>query len=512
MLTVAITFPWGRYYAHPWGLNPQRLREPEWPPSPWRLLRAIAAAWFRLHTGQPASPELLNLLNTLGRELPEMDLPKVAFSRTVHYQPNYGVTTDKDDQSYALYKRVRHENHFAAVAGPVSFHYRLATLPESGRASAAAAFCRLLTELAPAIQYFGRAESVSEFGAVVDDGPGSAPGLAVPALNDEGEPCRRIGEDCREVFCANPRDFRAEDLWQPRNGSSAGAVPHLVEDLLGASQPLPDGAAWFSYQMPVGWPREWIVRSPATSRRQPSAGPKPIVARFLRFSLQCRIGIPRKFVVSLSEQFRNQAIGLHGDPSYALSGHHLLGGAVADHQHAFYLPQPDDSGKYLAELCVWCRHGFAQSEVEALMRAGAVRFGDGRYPVRPVLLEVQRDVPLVETARIWRSISPFVPPRYWYRQKVREQDLKRFDTPEAQLGRCLRDAGVQGEATVRRLQTGEQWEVCRVHVPKASSLAEPDRRIGVSFEVEFSGPTALPFPAFGHSCHFGLGQFRAVPG
>jgi CRISPR-associated protein Csb2 len=218
-------------------------------------------------------------------------------------------------------------------------------------------------------------------------------------------------------------------------------------------------------------------------------------------------------VVSLSEQFRNQAISQHGDPSYALSGHSPpQGGAAADHQHAFYLPQPDESGKYLTELCVWCRHGLTQSEVEALMRAGAVRFGDGRYPVRPVLLEVQRDVPAAGKASVWRSATPFVPPRFWYRQKVREQDLKKFDTPEAQLGRCLRDAGVEGDGLSRRLQTSEQWEVCRVHVPKSGGFPEPDRRIGVSFEVEFSAPTALPFPAFGHSCHFGLGQLRAVPG
>ena len=36
-----VTMHGGRYYAHPWGINPTRLREAEWPPSPWRLLRAL---------------------------------------------------------------------------------------------------------------------------------------------------------------------------------------------------------------------------------------------------------------------------------------------------------------------------------------------------------------------------------------------------------------------------------------------------------------------------------------
>jgi hypothetical protein len=30
------------------------------------------------------------------------------------------------------------------------------------------------------------------------------------------------------------------------------------------------------------------------------------------------------------------------------------------------------------------------------------------------------------------------------------------------------------------------------------------------FEIEFGEPVALPVPAFGHSCHFGLGLFVPV--
>jgi CRISPR-associated protein Csb2 len=507
MLTLKLNFPWGRYYAHPWGQNPQRLREAEWPPSPWRLMRAIAAGWFRLHAGQPASPELLDLLTALGRELPEIQLPKVAFSKTVHYQPNYGVT-DKEDQGRALYKRVRHENHFVAVAGPVRFHYSLLTVPEAERVQKAETFRQLLAELTPAVQYFGRAESLCEFTVGVVENFENSDKLARVALDKDGRPSRRIAEDCREVFCPNPGNFQAEDLWQPRNvASAAGALPHLVEDLFAASQPLPDGARWFSYQMPEGWPQRWIVRHPSVVREKPKTATGPIVARYLRFSLQCRIGIPHKFVVSLAEQFRNQAIRRHGDATFALSGHKPPQNVSGDHQHAFYLPQPGTNDEYLTELRVWCRYGFTQREMEALMRVDALRWADGRYPARPVLLEVQRELPIVPPSQVWRSVTPFVPPRFWYRQKVRDQKLKRGDTPEAQLARCLRDAGVIVEGSVRRIETERQWEVCKVHLPKHDSTSEPDQRIGVFLEVRFATPTDLPFLAFGHSCHFGLGLF-----
>src|SRR5438552_15250204 len=92
MPLLQLTFPWGRYYAHPWGLNPARLREAEWPPSPWRLLRALVAGWFRAHPGQPGRSDLLDLLRALGAELPDIHIGKVAFSKTVHWQPNFGET------------------------------------------------------------------------------------------------------------------------------------------------------------------------------------------------------------------------------------------------------------------------------------------------------------------------------------------------------------------------------------------------------------------------------------
>jgi CRISPR-associated protein Csb2 len=124
VLTIRLTFPWGRYYAHPWGQNPARITEAEWPPSPWRLLRAIAATWFQTNPGCEPSPELIKTLETLGRELPTFVLPKASFIRAIHYQPNFGATA-RDDMALAKYKRVRHENHLVAVEKDVIVRWTL---------------------------------------------------------------------------------------------------------------------------------------------------------------------------------------------------------------------------------------------------------------------------------------------------------------------------------------------------------------------------------------------------
>ena len=45
-VTLKLTFPGGRYHATPWGRHVNE-GVPEWPPSPWRLLRALVAVWKR---------------------------------------------------------------------------------------------------------------------------------------------------------------------------------------------------------------------------------------------------------------------------------------------------------------------------------------------------------------------------------------------------------------------------------------------------------------------------------
>ena len=506
MLTLRITFPWGRYYAHPWGQNPARITEAEWPPSPWRLLRAIAAAWFQANPGCEPSDELIQTLETLGRELPIFQIPKVSFSRAIHYQPNYGATS-KSDIALAKYKKVRHENHFAGVGGDVLVQWQLGEIDEATKKTVR----DLLDDVAGRITYLGRGESVCE--VQVEDEPLDEVAVVQVSMKD-GSPCRRIDPTCRDVFCPNPADFRASDLWMRRSNDAADGMArkHLVQDLLDAPQPLPDGSAWYSFRMPAGWPEKWIVRHPQLPRRQRRRD--QVIAHFLEFSLQCRIPIPVKHTVSIAEMFRADAIRKHGKPSFALSGHDRPDNIEGHHLHAFYLPQLDPTGQYLHKLHVSSVYGFTQREVNALMSVGALRWAGGRFPARPVMLRVQREPPASHESRIWQSSTPFVPPRFWYRKKLAEGRVREADSPENQLRNNLMENGVDvTAASVDRIHVAEsQWDICKVHLPKQNRLnnSEPDRRVGVFLRVEFADPVVFPLPSFGHSSHFGMGQFIPV--
>ena len=201
MLTIKLSFPWERYYAHPWGINPGRLREAEWPPSPWRLLRSLTSAWFRANPGQEPNAECRRLIEALARECPDIGISRVSFSQTVHWQPNYGATRVNQKRD-ASYKKTRLENHFVAVHGPVLFRWR--------RLELAKVQLGLLSTLLKEITYFGRAESLCH--AVVDEcGTESSDNIGwcrPHLLNNGNAQTRIISPGYRDVFCPHPSDFR----------------------------------------------------------------------------------------------------------------------------------------------------------------------------------------------------------------------------------------------------------------------------------------------------------------
>ena len=551
MTIIQLRFPWGRYYAHPWGINPSRLREPEWPPSPWRFLRALVSAWYRSNPGQSPSDDCRELIEDLSRGLPEIGVGKVTFGQTVHFQPNYG-SADKKKQARAEYHPTRHENHFAAVATPVYFRWKELSLPQKQQKQR-----NLLAALLTNITYFGRADSIC-FAELCDQLPDEFD--IGWCISKDG---RKISSTCRDVFCPNPEDFRVTDLWERRADNrpleNTDAPPHLVDRLL-ATDMKADGARWISYQMPEGWPHRWIVRTPRRSMKKVevsiSEGSK--VTHYLQFSLQCRVPIPPKFIVPLSEDFRkklaSQLRKIHGTEatSFALFGHHndRPEDLTGDHQHAFYLPtgKKHDPNGFLTDLHIWCPYGFTEAEVLVLQRVTRLDWGSGRYPVRSVLIEMSKqpseDVLFATSnsppARIWRSTSPFVPPRYFFRGgKNSKVKLKEKDRPEIQLGECLKAAGVSTPGEIRRLpatatvkgdksNAQAKWDVVRaelgeetpsgaplvsvpVHRNSSSHTRKMERRVGIFFEIQFDDPVVLPRPSFGHSCHFGLGLFVSVP-
>src|SRR4029079_16989800 len=83
-VTLQLRFPAGRYHATPWGRHVNE-GVPEWPPSPWRLLRALVAVWRRTCPDLPEA-QVRRILEVL-LQPPHFQLPAFTVAHTRHYMP-----------------------------------------------------------------------------------------------------------------------------------------------------------------------------------------------------------------------------------------------------------------------------------------------------------------------------------------------------------------------------------------------------------------------------------------
>ena len=86
MPTMKLTFPGGRYHATPWGhhVNEGQI---EWPPSPWRLLRAFIAVGYATQHWDEVPEVGRRVIERLAAHLPEYRLPPASSAHSRHYMP-----------------------------------------------------------------------------------------------------------------------------------------------------------------------------------------------------------------------------------------------------------------------------------------------------------------------------------------------------------------------------------------------------------------------------------------
>lgn len=94
MTTIQLHFRAGRYHATPWGRHVNE-GVPEWPPSPYRFLRALFDVWCRKHPDISESA-VRELFKALGAESPRFALPPAVGAHTRSYlSSNTGDASDK---------------------------------------------------------------------------------------------------------------------------------------------------------------------------------------------------------------------------------------------------------------------------------------------------------------------------------------------------------------------------------------------------------------------------------
>jgi CRISPR-associated protein Csb2 len=490
---LAIGFPWGRYHATAWGRNVNE-GAVDWPPEPWRLLRALYSVWCN------RAPELDEevVLRTLAKlaALPLYELPQHGMAQTRHYQPDVRHGTDKVLDAFVVVPAGAE----VVVRWPVQ-------LDADERA--------VLSVLADRLGYLGRAESVVD-ARLLDE-----PGIERDVRSD------------RTVHPVTTGDEPVVDLLAPEQPLDVEALTATTIATRKGGRIDPLGSRRVSYLLPSRAPAPEVRRRRSTPARQVTA---------VRYRIVADAPPPITMALAVTDRMRQAALSRHGRatgdaPCPTLTGRGPDGRPLEGNCHAHYLALTTDWRSYprLDTIVVWATGRFGAQELGALVAVDHLR---PQYrDFRPIALGVEAFGDVREVApelcgrsrgshaepvgvTVWHSFTPFAPPRHPRRGRweamvapeVRRELVARgIETPVEVSLLAESDAAVSiGEGRIGPVPWG--WtDFQRFRRSKGQSLRDARRAFGV--RLEFEEPVAPPHPiCLGSFSHFGLGLFLPAAG
>jgi CRISPR-associated protein Csb2 len=481
MIALRIEFAAGQFHANPWNRNSND-GETEWPPAPWRLLRAIVAGWHRNGAGNGET--LLHVLDALA-ECPVFDLPLVSSGHTRHHVPRDGTNASEPkgalmlDSFITLEREREHRTHAFAI-------WPTATLTSDEY--------RVLEICCAGIRNLGGPESPCAVAAVTEVPSVSGRFRVDLASRDssEGPAVRRLAAGASQ--------------------RGLGLLRRL--DTLGGDsrRTMPAGSNWVEYRMPLdfGW-----VAEQALQRDIRKAVVPPTVMRFALDPDEVGALPSITNAVIVAEKVRQAVLKRHSDLNGAPASKRLAGkqhdgsDRREGHDHPFFLPLDQENRGVVDAIDIWLPEGCTQDEFVAL--GGIARIWE------PVILGGAFAITYLgqveyEAGREWRTATPIILDRFPKRRGPGGSVI--VDAPEQQLRRTLATRGFFPTSV-------EIWNPRQTIVPRLGGairldafrrarVGEPTRHPAVGATLRFDPPVTGPI-VLGRLAHFGLGRFERVP-
>jgi len=467
-LCISIRFLTGRAHLHRWHAHHSDGKE-DWPPSPWRLLRALVAA---AGTGLTSLPEplderisdavddplpvsrLADVLAMLAAS-PKIWLPRSGGGHTRQFLPKQFKSTGS-----AVF------DTFATVSKetPIVFEW-----PEADATTGDARFTDLQT-LLRRLTYFGRTESWCDATAHTERPPELKPDVShwcCLALENGVKPnvCEHVdytlerklsplvplsdGLRNQAVELLSALDFKIfESKTAKKTGKTSEkwvkATPAQLATFKQTLAKEPEGLSFLrcllrssgedikdGLERPIG--SRWIQYAiPRAIHQLPQARVVPhpkraeLLITLVRFALNTAT-VNRPVLPLLTDtllfadKFRAAALAWHGHLKSCEHPRNLCGREkdntgerrIEGHNHAFFWPTDEDNDGFIDHMSVYCSHGFLASEADALRRLLRIRQRGGRPDllVTPVFLGDSADFgPWKRDATVFVSATPYYCP------------------------------------------------------------------------------------------------------
>jgi CRISPR-associated protein Csb2 len=476
--TLAFRFPLGRYHANPWD---RAVNEgaTEWPPSPWRILRALVATW---HTRWPALPEpaMGGLLDALA-DPPSYRTPPARAGHTRHYLP--GLDHRKGEPGGTALTL----DPFLVVSRDDDLLVRWDATLDAGQRQA-------LAKLAELVPYLGRSESACE----------------ARLLDEERQPDELWW---RPDTTDGPHRTRLLAVTRP---VSRQVLEATTDGIRGQRRTVPLGTRWVSYAAGDAAPQD-AVPQPA---REDRAAREHANVTAIRFAVMGRVPLMVTHGVLLADEAHRQAgkllerAGIPDERRREIMG---TRGAASDHGHAHWIPVggAGETAAYVRNLIVWMPEGLRTDEVRAILGLRSMsgqRGGEDGYELRgfpkaEVLFQAAGRVSdvapeLCGSARRWRSRTPYLPVRHRKNRESAEEYLA------ADVAAELRYRG-RADAVLARVDLAPEMTARTVNQFRRYRTKERLRqsRPGVGLVLDFASPVTGPL-LLGQLSHFGFGVFE----
>jgi len=541
MPTLILRFPGGRYHATPWGHHVNEGLV-EWPPSPWRLLRALLSTGYTAlgwagNTEQPmlsAPPDDgRTLILKLASVLPHYWLPAAAGAHTRHYMP-LGVLDKGREKTTLVF------DTWAQVDdGELRVTWDVDLTPAEEA---------LLARLAERLGYLGRSESwvvarVARPGAPPPDGADCRP-CEVQAV---------LGPGWEQVPLMAP--LRAEDYGAWREATVADALASfplpgrkpqkkLLDQRAMAEAPYPTDliaclqadTTWLrshGWSQPPGsrrvfyWRRTDSLEAGAPRGRVGTRSAPPVEAMLLAMATASgndHALPPITRTLPQAELLHRALVATaarQGGHSVVLSGCEETGAPrKASHDHVHILPLDLDGDNHLEHILIWAPMGL-DAAAQGAIRAVRQTFTKGGVgPLKLALvasgsLSDLRGLPGGYGDRLrallgpeqgatgWVSLTPFVAPRY-----LKERGR---NTLEGQVRAELASRRLPELGQARPVPLDENLSLSRFRHFVRCRQRGPSAPVdcGLCLKLHLVAPVRGPL-VLGYASHFGLGMFSVA--
>lgn len=518
MVAIEFRFPARRYHATPWGshVNEGLI---EWPPSPWRILRALLATGYAKLAWNGSGPPhaARSLIEKLATALPEYSIPEGTATHSRHFMPTGALEGGKERTTLVF------DTWAQLGTEPLSIRWNV-ELPEEERST--------LEELVANLSYLGRSESWAE-GRLVSESQEEFVATAVPC-ETHTRPSRH-SEQFAMLAPLAPDEYvtwRTAALSAAVDGASKkersrieGAYPASIIDCLQVETGWLKKLGW---NQPPGsrkvfyWRRGNPLQVSPAMVRPGGLVTAPVAAMLLSMSTQTgndHALPPVSRTLPQAELLHRALVSIvtrGGGRSAVLSGKDAEGKALSQsHRHAHVIPLDLDADHHIDHILIWAPMGLDHEAQRVIRDVRRTFTKGGTAPLRIAVAAAgsveeiaQLHGPLgdrlrsvIGPATTWISETPLVPPRH----------IKRSgrNTLEGQLSFECESRGLPKPCTVAILDPREPSVAPLRHFVRTRRAGPvPPADLGVAIRITFDEPVTGPI-ALGYGSHFGLGLLVA---